>query len=129
MFQRPATNAAKVHQPWLANLVEDAEVGTFAGMEAADGSVDGFVIITTLSAPPVYDPGVCPRSSTTSRSAHLTVGRPPGLPFSTQRQAGRACGAVRVVVVRGPHDQPKRDLLKAAGLFFVASEWFTVPLA
>jgi len=35
--------------------------------------------------------------------------------------------AVQVVVVSGPHDTAKRDLLKAAGLY-VASEWFTTPL-
>jgi hypothetical protein len=38
----------------------------------------------------------------------------------------RRRGAVQTVVVCGPHDHPKRDMLVAAG-HEVASEWFTRP--
>jgi hypothetical protein len=41
-------------------------------------------------------------------------------------QQAQKLGAVQVVVVCGPFDQPKRDLLLSQGLF-VASEWFTRP--
>src|SRR5215210_7435042 len=56
VFQRAAANAREAHRPWLSQLVENPEVGTFVH-EDFDGDVDGFVIITTLPAPPVYDPG------------------------------------------------------------------------
>src|SRR4051812_39591378 len=56
VFQRPAANARDAHRPWLSQLVEDPDVGTFVH-EESDGEVDGFAIITTVPAPPVYDPG------------------------------------------------------------------------
>ncbi|MBS2937021.1 hypothetical protein KDN32_04595 [Nocardioides sp. J2M5] len=127
VFQRPANDAAEVHRAWLVQLVEDEEVGTFVH-EAEDDSVDGFIIITPVPAPPVYDPGglssliddftvSSPERWKTSGAALLDI----ATNWAHQR------GAVQVVVVSGPHDQPKRDLLKSAGLF-VASEWFTAPL-
>ena len=127
VFQRPANDATEVQRPWLAKLVEDDEVGTFVH-EAADGSIDGFIIIATVPAPAVYDPGglssliddftvSSPDRWESAGAAHLDV----ATSWARQR------GAVQVVVVSGPHDQPKRALLKSAGLF-VASEWFTVPL-
>src|SRR3954470_2433762 len=56
VFQRPAASAFEVHRPWLARLVGDPAVGTFVH-EDGEGHVDGFVIITVVPAPPVYDPG------------------------------------------------------------------------
>ncbi|MFT3873061.1 MAG: hypothetical protein QM714_10505 [Nocardioides sp.] len=87
------------------------------------------MIITTVPAPPVYDPG-----GVSSLIDDFAVS-PPGR-WETSGAAlldvatswARQRGAVQVVVVSGPHDQLKRALLMSAGLF-VASEWFTVPLA
>jgi hypothetical protein len=128
VFQRPAHNAREVHRPWLLKLVDDSQSGTFVH-EDVNGGVDGFVIITTEPAPPVYDPG-----GTSSLIDDFTVSSP-----SKWETAGAALldaamawareqGAVQVVVVSGPHDAQKRAALRNAGLY-VASEWFTTPLA
>lgn len=127
VFQRPATNAKQAHRLWLSKLVKNPAVGTFVH-EDTHGDVDGFVIITTAEAPPVYDPG-----GLSSLIDDFTVSSP-----DKWRTAGttllhaattwaRERGAVQVVVVSGPHDEPKRAVLRDAGLY-VASEWFTAPL-
>ena len=127
VFQRPATNAKDAHRPWLSRLVEDPDVGTFVH-EDSDGEVDGFAIITIVSAPPVYDPG--------GRSALIddfAVSAPDkwktaGAALLDQATAwARESGAVQVVVVSGPQDGPKQAVLEGAGLH-VASQWFTAPL-
>ena len=126
-FQRPAANATEVHSPWLAHLVEDPDVGTFVN-EDESGGVDGFVIVTVVPAPPVYDPG-----GATSLIDDFTVAAPglwhtagAALLVAAQGWAGER-GAAQLVVVSGPHDAPKRALLHDSGLY-VASEWFTTPL-
>ncbi len=126
-FQRIAADAAEVHRPWLARLVDDPAVGTVVH-EDGDGSVDGFVVVTTRPAPPVYDPG-----GTTALVDDFTVATPetwPSAGAALLRAAtdwARALGAAQVVVVSGPHDAPKRSVLREAGLY-VGSEWFTAPL-
>ena len=126
-FQRPAADAVDVHRPWLAGLVDDAAVGTFVH-EDSNGAVDGFCIVTTGPAPPVYDPG-----GPTALIDDFTVASP-GLwatagaaLLAAARQWAEDRGAAQLVVVAGPHDGPKRAVLQAAGLY-VASEWFTTPL-
>lgn len=127
VFQRPATDAMDIHLPWLAQLVEDTEVGSFVH-EDNNGEVDGFVIITTTPAPPVYDPG-----GLSSVIDDFVVSTPDIWPtagaalLDVARAWARSHGAVQVVVVSGPHDVTKRAALRDAGLF-VASEWFTTPL-
>ena len=127
MFQRPAADALKTHQPWLAHLVESPEAGTFVH-DDPDGDVDGFVVVTTLSAPPVYDPG-----GLSSVIDDFTVSEPEkwatagAALLDAARTWARQRGAVQVVVVTGPHDEPKRAVLEAAGMY-VVSEWFTTPL-
>ena len=127
VFQRPAAEAMAAHRPWLLRLVEDPDAGTFVH-EDDHGDVDGFVVITTLPAPPVYDPG-----GASSMIDDFTVSSPDRWPSAgaalLQAATGwaRTRGAVHVVVVSGPHDAPKRAVLQDAGLY-VASEWFTTPL-
>ena len=127
VFQRPAANALETHRPWLAHLVESPEAGTFVHADP-DGDVDGFVVITTVPAPPVYDPGglssVIDDFTVSSPEKWVTAGA--ALLVAAKAWA-RERGAVQVVVVAGPHDKPKRAVLEDAGLF-VASEWFTTPL-
>jgi len=126
-FHRPAANATELHRPWVAGLVADANVGAFVH-ENSSGVVDGFVIATTGLAPPVYDPG-----GATSLIDDFAVASPDLWKTSGAALRTVACewagqpGAVKLVVVSGPHDTAKRDLLRAAGLY-VASEWFTSPL-
>lgn len=127
-FHRPAPDALDVHQPWLARLVEDPDVGTFVA-DDSDGSLSGFVVITLVPAPPVYDPG-----GSSSLIDDFCVAAPELWPsvgadlLSSATEWARCRGAVQVVVVCGPHDTAKRELLARDGLV-VASEWFTRPLA
>lgn len=127
VFQRPAANAREVHRPWLSQLVENAEVGTFVH-EDHNGDVDGFVIISTVPAPPVYDPGglssLIDDFAVSSPEKWSTAG---ATLLNAASVWARQRGAVQVVVVCGPHDGPKRAVLQDAGLY-VASEWFTAPL-
>ena len=127
VFQRPAANAKQVHWPWLSRLVEDPDVGTFVH-EDSHGDVDGFAIITTVPAPPVYDPGglssIIDDFAVSSPDKWVTAG---AMLLDAATAWAQERGAVQVVVVSGPHDGPKRALLQDAGLY-VASEWFTAPL-
>lgn len=127
VFQRPAANAREAHRPWLSQLVENPEVGTFVH-EDSDGDVDGFAIITTVPAPPVYDPGglssLIDDFAVSSPDKWATAG---AALLNAATAWARKRGAVQVVVVSGPHDGPKRAVLQDAGLY-VASEWFTAPL-
>jgi GNAT superfamily N-acetyltransferase len=127
VFQRPAADAMDVHRPWLSHLVENPDVGTFVH-EDADGDVDGFAVITTLPAPPVYDPGglssLIDDFVVSTPEKWVTAG---ATLLSAATAWARERGAVQVVVVSGPHDEAKRAVLQDAGLY-VASEWFTAPL-
>ena len=127
VFQRPASDARDVHRPWLATLVESPNVGAFVH-EDSDGDVDGFAIITTVPPPPVYDPGglssLIDDFAVSSPDKWVTAG---AALLEAATAWARHRGAIQVVVVSGPHDQPKRAVLQAAGLY-VASEWFTAPL-
>jgi GNAT superfamily N-acetyltransferase len=127
VFQRPAANAREVHRPWLSQLVESPEAGTFVHEDAA-GELDGFAIITTVPAPPVYDPGglssMIDDFAVSSPDKWVTAG---AAILEAATTWAREQGAVQVVVVSGPHDGPKRAVLQDAGLY-VASEWFTAPL-
>jgi GNAT superfamily N-acetyltransferase len=126
VFQRPAANAREAHRPWLSQLVENPEAGTFVH-EDSDGDVDGFAVITTVPAPPVYDPGglssLIDDFAVSSPDKWATAG---AALLTTATAWARERGAVQVVVVSGPHDGPKRAVLQDAGLY-VASEWFTAP--
>lgn len=96
--------------------------------EDSNGDVDGFVIITAVSAPPVYDPGglssLIDDFVVSSPDKWVTAG---AALLDAATAWAREQGAVQVVVVAGPHDRPKRAVLRDAGLY-VASEWFTAPL-
>ena len=96
--------------------------------EDAGGNVDGFAVITTLPAPPVYDPGglssLIDDFVVSSPEKWVTAG---ATLLGAATAWARERGAVQVVVVSGPHDGAKRAVLQDAGLY-VASEWFTAPL-
>lgn len=88
----------------------------------------GFVIGLLRPPPPVYDPG-----GPTLLIDDFCVNRPQDWDdagaalLNEVRRRGRGRGAVQVVVVCGPQDEPKRRLLEEADLV-VASEWWTSPL-
>ena len=127
VFHRPSAGARDVQEPYLASLVEaDDEV---AFVHETNGSVDGFLVASLVPPPPVYDPG----GPTCSVDDFMVA--TPDLWDSAGRalleraiEITRARGAVQTVVVCGPRDRPKRDLLVSMG-HDVASEWFTLPFS
>lgn len=88
------------------------------------GQIEGLLIALLGMAPPVYDPGglACTIDDFTVSDPALwpTVGV--ALLAAAQSWA-RAHGAAVVVVVCGHQDEPKRALLRAAGLS-LTSEWY-----
>jgi GNAT superfamily N-acetyltransferase len=124
VFHRPAIDASEAHRPWLSALVKDPDVGTFVH-EDSEREVDGFVVITTVPAPPVYDPGglssLIDDFAVSSPDRWATAGT---ALLAVATDWARERGAVQVVVVSGPHDEEKRATLRNAGLY-VVSEWFT----
>jgi GNAT superfamily N-acetyltransferase len=123
-FHRPATNATEVQVSWFGELIEDDNVATFEHEDDA-GAVDRFIVANLVPAPAVYDPGgltcLVDDFMVADASQWGTLGR--DLLHSAQQWA-EPRGAVQMVVVCGPHDQPKRGLLLGFGLS-VVSEWFT----
>lgn len=92
------------------------------------GRVEGFVIASLTTAPPVYDPGgrVCVVDDFAVSAPELwdTIGI--ALLTEVKIQA-KARGAVLSVVVCGHVDEPKRDMLRTSG-FSIASEWYVNPI-
>lgn len=127
VFHRPAADAADVHRPWLASLVERDEVCVLVHEDEL-GGVDGFVIATLVPAPPVYDPGGMTCSIDDYTVAYDGLWSTVGVALLTGAQEwARARDAVQVVVVVSPRDTAKRDVLIEAGLF-VVTEWLTAPI-
>ena len=93
----------------------------------ASGRIEGFVIATVHSAPPVYDPGgqVCSVDDfvVSAPEQWQTVGV--ALLAEVKSQA-KARGAVLSIAVCGHLDEPKRDMLRTSG-FSIASEWYVNP--
>jgi hypothetical protein len=87
------------------------------------GRLTGFIVMTFPPAPPVYDPGgltgqvddfaVVPGSWPTTGARLLQA----ALDVAAER------GAVQAVVVAAHLDEPKRSMLRAAGLQ-LTSEWW-----
>jgi GNAT superfamily N-acetyltransferase len=126
-FHRPAADAKQRHRPWLTSLVEKDDVCTLVS-ESGTRRVDGFVIASLVPAPPVYDPGGLTCLVDDFVVAEPALWRTVGLALLRAAEAwSRERGAVQAVVVCGPQDQAKRQMLLDAGAI-VASEWFTAPL-
>jgi hypothetical protein len=125
-FHTPAANAREVHEPFLAGLTETDNVIVLVH-ESGD-VIDGFVVAMVGPAPPVYDVGglssLVDDFVVAAPDLWPTVGRT--LLQEVRGMASRQ-GAKQTVVVCGPHDAPKRDLLTGEGLS-VVSEWFHTPL-
>jgi hypothetical protein len=66
VFWRPAANAEQLHRPYLAKLVDNADVITLVSEDS--GLVTGFLIAMIVGAPGVYDPGGLNRRSVASVS-------------------------------------------------------------
>ena len=121
-FWRKAADSDEKQAPYTAVQLE--RENAICLVSDADGSIDGFIVAHIVEAPPVYDPGslVCMIDDFVVATPDLwnTVGQ---ALLDEARRAVRVCGADLAVVVCGHMDEPKRDMLKAAGLC-VASEWW-----
>lgn len=86
--------------------------------------IDGFIIATFVTAPPVYNPGgfVCSIDDfcVVSSSEWQGIGR--SLLDEMMHEA-KERGATLAVVVCGHLDKPKREMLRALG-FSIATEWY-----
>lgn len=127
VFWRKAEGASeKQHLFFQAQLERENNIVLVS--EAA-GEIDGFLIASLVSAPPVYDPGglVCTvdDSAVSTPEMWQTVGQ--DLLAAATAQA-KERGAVLSVVVCGHLDEPKRAMLRAGGAS-VASEWYVNPIS
>ena len=122
-FHHPSASAREVHRPFLASQIE--REGNIALVDDDGSTISGFIIAATGPAPPVYDIGGLTTGvddfMVRTPSLWETVGR---ALLEEVRVRAREQGAVQLIVVCGPKDTPKRNMLRAANLA-VASEWFT----
>ncbi len=124
-FHRPDARAREVQAPYFEGLIASSE--TIVLVDEEEGAIDGFIIARTGPAPPVYDPG-----GLTTGVDDFADRRPELWPIvgrallDAVRSRVRDQGAVQVVVVCGPHDQLKREMLFEADLT-VVTEWFSGP--
>lgn len=117
-FWRVAPSAEALHREFLATLVEDGRWGSFVSEPFG-----GYAFCRLVPAPPVYDPGgpSCFVDDFAVTSAQLWPSDGRALLDAAARWgAGR--GAAQLVVVNGPQDAPKAELLAAFGLS-IASTW------
>jgi hypothetical protein len=120
-FWRPAPDAEHRHRPFLAALMASDDV--IALVREDGGQLTGFIILTLKPAPPVYDPGGL--SGLVDDFAVLPGRWPTTGPRLLRAALGDAAerGAVQSVVVTAHLDEPKRAMLRDAGLQ-LASEWW-----
>jgi hypothetical protein len=122
MFWRPAVGARKAHRFFFEKLLASRD--SICLVHDARGVINGFIIGTVVSPPPVYDSGgkVCMIDDfvVSDPSLWSTVGV--ALRDETDRRAAMA-GAVLSVTVCGRRDEAKRQTLLESGAQ-VASEWY-----
>lgn len=125
-FHQPSANAREMQRPFLARQIEREE--NIALVDDVGSTINGFIIATTRPTPPVYDIGGLSTGvddfMVRDPSLWDTVGR---ALLEEVRVRAREHGSVQLIVVCGPKDGPKRDMLQSASLA-VASEWFTGPV-
>lgn len=90
----------------------------------AGGAIDGFLVATLITPPPVYDPGgltcIIDDFIIGAAADWGSVGRAL-LRVATADAKGR--GATQVVIVCAHLDEPKRAMLRDGG-YSIASEWY-----
>ena len=130
MFWRKAEGASEKQVSFFKAQLEEEDIIVLVSEEAGQeeaGQIEGFIIATIQSAPPVYDPGglVCGVDDfvVSAPEQWPTVGV--ALLAEVKSQA-KARGAVLSIVVCGHLDEPKRTVLRASG-FSITSEWYVNP--
>ncbi len=121
-FWRKAADSRERQEPFFANLIGQGR--GIALVHEDNGVVDGFVIATIITSPPVYDPGgsTCLIDDFVVADAGRWASVGAGL-LRAVRATARRRGAVQVVVICPHLDGPKRSLLLASGLS-IAAEWY-----
>ena len=127
-FWRIAPDAVDKHLPFLREVLDRPNTIALVA-EGTDGTLSGVVIASVVPSPSVYAPGgpTCSIDDYWVVDERIwdTTGR--ALLTKAVKEAKEKFGAAQVVVVCGQQDEPKRAMLRAAGLT-VASEWWTQPL-
>jgi GNAT superfamily N-acetyltransferase len=124
-FWRKAPNGAELQAPYFKTLITKDDVIALVHDEA--GHIQGFIIASITTAPPVYDPGsqvIVVDDFTVSESEQWPTVGASLLEEARNRAAER--GAALSIVVCGHLDEPKRAMLRACG-FSLASEWYVNP--
>jgi hypothetical protein len=121
-FHRPAPDARQAQRPYCEELISSDSFIVLVG-ESATGTVEGFITGQLMPPPPVYDPGgpgcLVDDFAVRREEDWPTVGRDL---LDELRSTARGRGAVQVIVVCAPEDEPKRAMLAEANLA-VVSEW------
>jgi GNAT superfamily N-acetyltransferase len=121
-FHHPASAAREAQGPFFEKLVS-AESHIVLVSQSDEGGIDGFLTGQLAPPPPVYDPGgpgcIVDDFALSRPEAWSTVGR---RLLDELRLLARERGAVQVIVVCAPEDEPKRAMLAGAGMV-VVSEW------
>ena len=124
-FWRNAADASSKQSPFFLSLLDHP--GTICLAYERDKAIQGFIIASIVSAPPVYNPGtlVCSIDDfvVASNSLWDTVGRDL---LRSAKATAKEHGAMLSVVVCGHLDQPKRAMLQSEGMY-IASEWYVSP--
>ena len=122
-FWRPAADAVTRQREFFRGLLSDEQAAVVVATEGA--RLAGFAIGRVMPAPPVYDPGglTCIVDDFTVDRAADWAKAGPLLVAELQAWAATQ-GAVQIVVVTAHLDEPKRGVLRDAGLS-LASEWWT----
>ena len=132
-FHRPAAGARDVQRGFFRNLlrapdclvlVAELEGGGRGDGGGGGGGLAGFVIGRLAPPPPVYDPGgaACMVDDFAVADPALWASAGRELLAAVEERA-RERGAVQVVVVCAPEDEPKRALLAGARLDVVTEWW------
>ncbi len=121
-FWRKAKNSRQKQQEFFTHLLSKKQ--TLILVCEQEKVIQGFVIASLVTAPPVYDPRglICSIDDfcLASNQEWESIGRSL-LEKATDEAKQR--GAVLSVVVCGHLDQPKREMLAHTG-FTIASEWY-----
>jgi L-amino acid N-acyltransferase YncA len=122
VFHRRARNAASAQEPYLIRLIERDDVVSLVAKRG--GVVVGFGTAEIHIAPRVYDPGgpaaMLDDFIVATPRLWSTIGRQLLDALTTEL---RNRGVVVIIAVCGHRDEPKRRMLRRAGLT-IASEWY-----
>jgi len=126
VFWHPADDARMKRTPFFEYLLRQANVIALVHDDA--GTIDGFVIASLVSAPPVYNPGgpACFVDDFTVAKSDQWEEIERGLLCEALRIA-KERGAAQAIVVCGHLDESKRAFLRAEGLS-IATEWYVKPI-